>query len=401
MARMDAHKEKEIAREARVMTKNQIMLKALDGTLSWIQAAQVLGISRRHMRRLKQRYVEYGYDGLRDFRAGRPRRSRIPVKTIQKLMKLRKEKYMDFSVKHFHEYATEKHGLRISYNWTRILLQDAGLAEQAPGRGKYRRQRERRPMTGMLVHIDGSTHEWIPGLPYHDLVVALDDADGRILYARFEEESTLSTFRAMNHVLSKYGRFAELYHDCGSHFGRTSNAGQGPDDEQNGQVSRALKTLGIRQIFARSPQARGRSERCFGTIQGRLPQELHLEGITSYSKANKYLDKHFKPDFNRRFTVKPTQPESAFVKLAGIDLEMILSAQHERTVRNDSTVTFRRVTLQLPPDKYRHHYVRCKVRVHELIDGQLGISFQGRMLARYTSDGELLNTLKKSKKNAA
>jgi hypothetical protein len=309
---------------------------------------------------------------------------------------------MDFSIKHFHEFVTEKHGLELSYTWTRLVLQEAGLAEKAPGRGKYRRQRDRRPMVGMMLHIDGSTHEWIPGLSKWDLIIAMDDADGRIVYGRFErEEGTLSTLRALEHILSKYGRFSELYHDRGSHFGKTSHAGQGPDAEQNGQVSRALKALGIRQIFGRTPQARGRSERCFGTIQGRLPQELKLEGIKTYDQANEYLQKKFIPSFNRRFTVKPAQPESAYVPLTGIDLGLLLSAQHVRTVRNDNTVTFDGTTLQLPPDKYRQHYVRCKVVVHQLTDDSLGISFQERLLARYTQDGELIIPKKRKRKKAA
>lgn len=398
---MKAYNEKEVAREAKAMTRNQVILKAIDGTLSWIQAAQVLRISPRHLRRLKWRYEKYGFDGLRDYRAGRPRTKRIPLQTVKKLLELRKKHYMDFSVQHFHEFVTERHGLEISYNWTRILLQEAGLAEKFEGRGKYRRQRERRPMRGMLVHLDGSTHEWIQGLPQHDLILALDDADGKGLYGRFEPEGTMSTFRALKHILKKHGRFAELYHDCGSHFGRTSHAGQGPDEEQNGQITRALKLLGIGQIFARSPQARGRSERAFGTFQGRLPQELRLAGITDYTRANEYLQKQFLPDFNRRFTVKPAQLESAFVPMLGLDFDLILSAQHERTVRNDNTVTFNRVTLQLPPGKKRIHFVRCKVIVHEFTDNTLGVSFQGSLLARYTQDGELLQSKRKAKENVA
>jgi transposase len=397
---MKAQDLKVIAREAKAMTRQEVILKAIAGKLSWIQAAEILGVTARHLRRLRQSFEEFGYNGLQDFRAGSPRRKRIPLKTIEKLMKLREEKYMDFSLKHFHEYATEKHGLEISYNWARLVLQEVGLAEKAPGRGKYRRKRERRPMVGMMEHIDGSTHEWIPGLPMHDLVVAMDDADGGILYARFESEGTLSTFRAIKHIIKKYGRFSELYHDCGAHFGRTSHAGQGPDDEQNGQVSRALKTLGIKQIFARSPQARGRSERCFGTIQGRLPNELQLEGITNYAEANQYLEKRFVPDFNRRFTVKPAQPESAYIKLAGIDLDLILSVQQERTVRNDNTISFEGTTLQLPPSRHRQHYVRCRVLVHQFVDESLGVSFQNQLLARFTSEGELVEKNKRKRRIA-
>ena len=384
------------------MTRNEIIIKAIEGRITWIQAASILGITDRHMRRLKKRYMEFGYEGLRDYRGGRPRWKRIAVKTIQQLCKLRREQYMDFSVKHFHEFATERHGLEISYNWARIVLQEAGLAEKATGRGKYRRQRERRPMVGMMLHLDGSTHQWIEGLPAKDLIIMLDDADGRILHGKFvTEEGTMSTFEALAEVLKKRGRFGELYHDCGSHFGRTAKAGEGPAEEQNGQVTRALKVLGIRQIFARSPQARGRSERCFETIQGRLPQELRLEGITDYNRANKYLQKIFIPSFNRRFAVKPAQPESAFVPLAGIDLALLLSEQSERTVHNDNTVSYRGLTLQIPSDKYRLHYVRCKVTVHELVEKTIGVSFQGRLLAKYTRDGEQITNQAISRRKAA
>jgi hypothetical protein len=240
----------------------------------------------------------------------------------------------------------------------------------------------------MLVHLGGSTHTWIPGQPQHDLIVALDDADGRILYGRFwAQENTASTCHALDHVLRRYGRFAELYTDRGNHFCRTPTAGGPPDDVYDTQVARALKALGIRHIRARSPDARGRSERTFGTLQGRLPQELRVAGITA---ANPYLATTFLPDFHRRFTIKPAQPESAFVPLVGVDLRLLLSRHHERTVRNDSTVSVERLALQLPPTRHRPHSVRCPVLVHEFPDDTLGISYQGRLLARYSRQGPLL-----------
>lgn len=375
------------------MTRKEVILKAIEGRITWVQAAEVLGMSARHMRRLKARYEKYGFGGLRDGRSGRPRRKRIPTKTIQTLCRLRRETYMDFSVKHFHEVVTEKHGLRLSYTWTRLVLQEAGLAEKAPSRGTYRRRCERRPMRGMLVHLDASTHPWIAGLAPHDLMVALDDADGRILAAHFvPQEGTASTFQALHTVLTKHGRFAALYTDRGSHFCRTAEAGAAPADVQDGQVARALNALGIRHILARSPQARGRSERAFGTLQGRLPQELRVAGIRSYTEAQRYLDRTFVPAFNRRFTVTPTEPESAFVPLAGVDLDLLLSVQHERIVRNDHTVAFRRLLLQLPQGRDRLHYVRCPVLVHELAAGVLAVTYQGRLLARFDPDGVLLTS---------
>jgi hypothetical protein len=226
------------------------------------------------------------------------RRKRIGMRTLRRLCQLRRERYPDFSIQHFWEQATEKHGLRLSYTWTRLVLQAAGLAEKAPARGKYRRKRERRPLVGMLVHLDGSTHAWLREQPMQDLILALDDADGRILYGRFwPQEGTRSTFAALHQVLTRYGRFAELYTDRGSHFCRTATAGAPPDDVHATQVARALRALGIRHIRAQSPEARGRSERAFGTIQGRLPQELRAAGITDYAAANPYLETVFIPDF--------------------------------------------------------------------------------------------------------
>lgn len=399
---MEKHIEKAVARKAKAMTRREVVLKAIEGRITWLQAADICCITARHMRRLKRQYEKHGFDGIVDHRGGRPRRKRIQVKTIQELCRLKREVYADFSTKHFHEFATEKHGLKISYKWTLHVLQATGLVEKAPARGKHRRRRERRPMRGMLLHIDGSTHEWIAGLELWDLIWVLDDADGKALYGRFvPQEGTMSTLMALRHVLTRQGRFCEFYHDCGSHFGRTSKVGQGPDQEQNGQVSRALKALGIRQIFARSPQARGRSERAFETIQGRLPQELALNGITNYDDANRYLDKVFLSDFNRRFTVKPAQPESAFVELTGIDLDLLLSIQQERTVRPDNTVTLRSLILQIPQTRDRAHYVRCPVLVHEFTDCTLGVSYQGKLLARYSKDGELLSIKFRKPKRAA
>lgn len=384
--------ERTASQEVKAMTKKEVIVKAIARRITWLQAAEILGMSPRHMLRLRRKYEEFGYGGLRDGRAGTPRRKRIPVETIERLCQLRRERYADFSIKHFHEKATEKHGIRLSYTWTKHVLQAAGLAEKSPGRGTYRRKRERRPIIGMLVHLDASTHRWLPNLPMQDLVVALDDADGRILYAKFVvQEGTLSTMEALQHIVTRYGRFCELYTDRGSHFCRTSHADEGPDIEQQGQVTRALKALGIRQILARSPEARGRSERCFGTIQGRLPQELRVAGIRTYAEANRYLEETFVPDFNRRFTVAPAQRESAFCPLVGVDLRLLFSAQHERVVRKDNTVVVGGVVLQLEPRAHRAHFVRCLVLVHEFYDQTLGVSYQGRLIGHFQEDGTPLS----------
>jgi hypothetical protein len=400
--RMEKRLERLVAREAKAMTRDEVVGKAFAGKLTWLQAADILGVTGRQMRRIKRAVESRGVAALRDGRAGNQRRRRISAAAVEQVIQLKRDVYPDFSIQHFYEFATEKHRLELSYTTCRTVLIANGLVEKAPGRGQYRRKRERRPMRGMLMHLDASTHEWLEGQPMQDLIVMLDDADGRILYARFvPQEGTVSTLEAFEHVLTRYGRFCELYTDRGSHFCVTTKAAEGPDAVQTTQVARVLKALGIRHILARSPQARGRSERAFGTIQGRLPQELRLAGVTTYAEANKYLTQRFIPAFNRKFTVTPVESESAFTPLVGLDLKLLLAVQHERTVRPDNTVAFGELALQLPRGADRVHYARCPVLVHELLDQTLAVTYQGQVVGRFNRNGELLPASPKKRVAAA
>jgi transposase len=242
---------RQVAREVKAMTRREIIIKAIDGQISWVAAADIIGITPRHMRRMRRAIERGGMSAVMDQRGGRPRRKRIAVETIGQMCRLKREVYPDFSIRHFYEHLTERHAIAVSYTFTRMVLQEAGIVEKEPGRGRYRRRRERRPMVGMLIHLDGSPHQWIAGLPYQDLIVAMDDADGRILYAEFfAQEGTLSSFKALGAIIGNYGRFCELYTDRGSHFCRTAKAGEAPAEEQNGQVAQALRALGIRHIPA-------------------------------------------------------------------------------------------------------------------------------------------------------
>ncbi len=383
------------------MTRQEVIMKAIEGRISWIQAADILRLTARHVRRLRERFEHLGSRGLLDGRAGCERQKKIPEEVLREICRLKREVYPDFSVRHFHEQLVGKHRIDLSYTWTKNVLQAAGVVPKEGGRGRYRRRRERRAMAGMLLHLDASTHAWLSELPPQDLVVMLDDADGRILFARFfEQEGTRSTLEALKHVLLRFGRFCELYTDRGSHFCTTTKSEAGPDAVQQGQVTRVLRALGIRHILARSPEARGRSERAFGTIQGRLPQELRVAGVRSYAAANDYLGTTFVPDFNRRFTVRPREGERAFTSLAGFDLELVLTLHHERVVRNDHTVTFGPLVLQLPPSKDRISFARCPVVVHEFLDDTLGVSFQGKVLARYDRAGQLQPSTRRADKAA-
>jgi transposase len=389
----------ELARQVKAMTRQQVVTKAVQRKLSWRQAAVILGLTERQVRRIRRRMEQLGLAGLID-RRHLPRKKRISAKTVSELCRLRRELYRDFSVRHFYEFATEKHGLQVSYTKAKSVLQNAGLAIKLKGRGKYRRRRERRPMRGMMLHLDGSTHGWIEGLPNHDLMVMLDDATSEIVYARFfEQEGTLATLDAIKSVLVKHGRFCELYTDRGSHFCNTTFASKGPDPVQAGTVSRILYALRIKHTWAFSPQARGRSERAFGTVQGRLPQELRLNKIQTYAAANRYLERTFIPDFNARFSIEPAQPESAFSRIDGVDLDLLVSVHHPRVVRNDNTVFFDKRILQLPPGSDRRHHSRCDVTVHEFVDGDLGVSYQDRLLLRVPRHGLRTRHLKAHSKS--
>jgi transposase len=377
----------ELARQVKAMTRQEVVTKAMGKKLSWRQAAMILGLTERQVRRIRRRMEKLGLKGLVD-RRHLPRRKRISSAIVDELCRLRRELYRDFSVTHFYEFATEKHGLHLSYTKAKAVLQEAGLALKFKGRGKYRRRRERRPMRGMMLHLDGSTHGWIEGLPNHDLMVMLDDATSEIVYARFfEQEGTLATLDALKSVLAQQGRFCELYTDRGSHFCNTTFASKGPDSIQAGTVSRVLYALRIKHTWAFSPQARGRSERAFGTIQGRLPQELRLNKIRTYAAANRYLERTFIPDFNSRFSVTPAQPETAFARVDGVDLDLLVSIHHPRMVRNDNTVFFDNLILQLPPGSDRRHHARCDVTVHEFVNGDLGVSYKDRLLVRSAREG--------------
>lgn len=382
--------DQEIKQEFRVLSRESVLTKVLSGTLTTSQGAQLLDLSPRQLRRLKKRFRDRGRDGLVDRRAGAPRKKRIDHEKAEFLCQLKRGKYKDFSVSHFYDIATDKHGLKASYSWLLRMLQNRGVVEKAKRKGTYRRRRPRQPMRGMRLHTDGSTHHWFGrDRPMCDLVIMLDDADGKLLAARFvKQEGTLSTLQLLEDVLTKHGRFGELYHDRGSAYVTTKDKAVGPDRELRGQVSRVLKALGIKQIWAYSPQARGRCERAFGTIQGRLVAELADEGIRDLEMANAYLQDVFVPAFNKRFTVEPQEKESAFTPLAlrRDALRLLLSIHVERTVRKDYTLSYEGNTLQLPAPKDGRVLAKQKVTLHRFPDEGLAVSHHGKVLAYFQSD---------------
>lgn len=359
------------------MRFEELLERREKGSLSHAEAAGALGVSERTLRRWRQRYEEDGADGLVDRRVGQPSPKRAPEDELERMRTLYQQDYQGFTIKHFHEKLAKRHGYKLGYTTTRLYLQKTGMVQPAPRRGAHRRKRPRRPMRGMLLHQDGSKHAWLADQPALDLVITMDDATGTI-YSAFlvPEEGTRSSFRGLVEVIEQHGLFMELYTDRGSHYFHTPKAGGKVSKTQLTQVGRALKQLGIGHIAAYSPEARGRCERAFRTLQDRLPKELALAGITTVEAANRFLREVYLREHNARFAVSAEEPASAFVAVPEALWRDVLCIQEERRVGNDNCVRWHGQSLQIPPTPLRPHLVRATVRLHAYPDGTLAI-FKG------------------------
>jgi transposase len=359
--------------------------------LSQLQAAEILGMSERTFRRWRDRHEAEGLAGLFDRRLGKASSRRVPVDEIAWVLEQYRTVYEGWTVKHFHDHLRKHHGFGWSYTWTKTQLHRAGAVMPAPRRGAHRRKRPRRPLIGMLLHQDGSSHHWLEGHGFLDLIVTLDDASSEI-YSAFlvEEEGTMSSFSGLLEVIGDHGLPCSFYTDRAGHYFHTAEAGGKVDKTKLTQVGRALAQLGIEHIPAYSPEARGRSERAFATLQDRLVKELKLAGITTIEDANRFIAEVYLPDHNARFAKPPEQPESAFVPATLDQVRDILCRQEERTVGNDNPVRYRGLCLQIPPSPIRPHFVKAKVRVHHYPDGALAVFHGPGRLASYTADGTLI-----------
>jgi transposase len=381
-----------VLQEIRMQRFEEIHDRYSKGRLSAAEAAEWLGVSERTFRRQRARYDEEGLSGLLDRRLGKVSPHRIGADEVDRVLDLYRTRYTGWTVKHFHERLVEKHGLTRSYGWTKSVLHAAGLVRPAVKRSAHRKKRPRRPVPWLMLHQDGSQHLWLATLEHPiDLIVTLDDATSQIYSAFFvEEEGTDSSFRALLDVFQAHGLPCSLYTDRGSHYFHTPEAGGKVDKTTLTQVGRALAQLGIEHIPAYSPEARGRSERMFGTLQGRLVHELADAGITTIAAANRFLAEDYLSRHNARFAVEASEPGSAFVTVSGVDLAEILCHQEERVVGRDNTVRFEGLVLQIPPSSWRPHFVKATVRVHRYPDGRLAIFHGPRCIARYDATGALL-----------
>jgi transposase len=386
----------------RAMKLQDVMLRAMARRITWYQAAEILGISCRQMQRWKTRFEHEGYEGLFDRRRGIPSPKRVPLTTVETVLRLYQEEYFDFNVRHFHEKLRTEHDIQLSYTWVKQALQGAGLVKARRKRGKHRKRRPRRPMQGMLLHIDASQHRWFCDDRWYDLLVIMDDATSEIYYAQLvEEESTRTVLTALRQVVEQKGLFCALYSDRATHFFVTPKTGEPVDHQRLTQVGRALHELKIQLIPAYSPQARGRSERGFGTWQGRLPQELRLRQITTPEGANCFLREQYIQEFNQRFSVKATERGTAFVPLRRKDLDLVFSLHHERVVARDNTVSFANRIWQLERTKLRGTLAGCRVILHEHLDGTFSITFGPHVVGRYGAEAVEMTPPRKATKTVA
>jgi transposase len=379
-----------------MMKLQDVLLKAMAKKITWWAAAEIIGVSDRTMRRWRERLEEDGYAGLADRRKGKVSFRRVPLKTVEEVLGLYQEKYYDLNVRHFHEKLREEHGIELSYTWVYQALLGAGLVQKQRRRARHRRRRERRPMVGMLLHIDGSKHQWFSDERWYDLLVILDDANSEIYYAQLvEEESTRTVMAGLREVIETKGIFCALYSDRGSHFFVTPKAGEKVDKQRLTQVGRALRELGMQMIPAYSPQARGRSERNFATWQGRLPQELRLAGIQTVEQANRFLREKYIAAFNRQFTVVPAQRGTAFRRCNRTDLDWIFTIQSERVVAKDNTVAIGDRSWQLDKSRFRSTLAGCTVTIHEHLDGKVSIRYGPHTVGQFDAVGQPLRRIAK------
>jgi transposase len=379
------------------MRFTDVLGRAERSELSQMEAAELLGISERTFRRWRDRHREDGPAGLADRRLT-PSPRRAPVAEIERMLGLYRELYRGFTVKHFHEQLGKRHNYTLGYTVTKLHLHRSGEVRAARKRSAHRKKRPRRPMVGMMLHQDASTHAWLPGgAARHDLVVTMEDATSAI-YSMFlvDEEGTASSLRGVREVVAKHGLFCSLYTDRGSHYFFTPEAGGAVSRTVQTQFGRAMKQLGVEHIAAYSPQARGRSERVFSTLQDRLPKELKLAGISTLEAANRWISEIYIAEHNKLFAIDAEQEGSAFVTDTVGAWREILCVQEERTVGNDNTVKWQRLSLQLPPSRLRPHFVKASVRVHEYPDSKLAVYWGPHRLADYDAAGTIANQEKKA-----
>jgi transposase len=368
------------------MRMQDVILRAISGEIHWFQAAEILQMTPRNLRRWRERYERWGYNGLVDKRRC-PSKHRVPLAELERVLQLYRARYVGFNGRHFHEIVRREHGITLSYSYVKQALQQAGLLAKRRVRGRHRRRREPRACFGELLHLDGSRHPWFALAPDQraTLVTVVDDATSAVLYAQLWEQETIrAVMSALAHVVRTDGIPMALYTDRAGWAFYTPKATGPVDKTRVTQVGRALRQLGIEHIPAYSPQARGRSERMNRTLQGRLVNELRVAGIRTLAKANTYLRTVYVPQHNATFRRPPRDPATAFMPLGGRDLDTILCQEDERVVAPDNTVTVAGQLLQIEQQRGRRTCAGLHIRVRQHLDGRITLTRPPDITLAYT-----------------
>ena len=374
----------------------QVLTRVLAGQWTTKEAAALLGMSARQVRRLKSAYQEEGIRALVHSNRGRRPGHALSDEIRGQVAELARTLYAGCNDHHFCELLAEREGIKISRSSVRRILRGAGIASPRPRKApKHRSRRERMPQEGMLLQIDGSRHDWLQGRgPYLTLVGAIDDATGKVPGAVFrQQEDAHGYFLLVERIALNHGCPLALYHDRHGIFEHSTKGRMTVAERLNGkrdatQFGRLLEELGIKSIPARSPQAKGRVERLWGTFQGRLVFELRLAGARTIEEANQFLDT-FLPRYNQHFTVPPTAPGVAYRPLPFTRLpEEVFCFKYERTVGTDNVVALGEHRVQLLAGHDRISYAKARVEVHERLDGSVAVYYRGERLASQPAPSE-------------
>lgn len=374
----------------RAMQVKEVMLRAMNKEYSWLRAAEILGITPRGLRRIRQRMERFGYEGLVDMRRGRPSPRRTPVEEIERILELYREKYRGFNVRHFHQTVRREHGVELSYSCVKQILQGAGLVKKRRARGRHRRKRPRKASFGEMLHLDGSLHAWLSLVPgeKQTLIQVIDDATSRLLYAQlWPGETCRAVMTALREVIQAHGIPQSLYTDRAGWAFETPKAGGKVDKAHLTQVGAALARLGIEHIPSYSPQGRGRSERMNRTLQDRLVNELRVAGITTLEEANVYLLERYLPTHNEEFAREPAESTSLFVACGDLDLDEVLYEEVVRKVAKDNTISIEGTRLQIAKQAGRRTCTGLAVQVRRHLDGSYTIRRGAVLFGVYEADG--------------
>ena len=379
----------------RAMQIKEVMLRAMNKEYSWLKAAEILGITPRGLRRLRQRMEQFGYQGLVDMRHGRPSPRRTPVAEVERIFELYRERYSGFNGRHFFQIVRRDHGVKLSYSCVKQMLQGAGLLKKGRARGRHRRRRERKACFGEMLHLDGSPHRWLKlaGEDKQVLIQVVDDATNRLLYAQlWDGETVQAVMSALQQVIARHGIPMSLYTDRAGWAFETAKAGEKVNKAHLTQVGQALARLGIEHIPSYSPQARGRSERMNRTLQDRLVNELSAAGASTTERANRYLRERYITTHNEFLAREPRDTQSAFMELGEVDLNEIFCVEAVRMVGKDNVVSMEGMPLQIARQPGRPTCAGLHVTVRHHLDGCYSVRRGTQLFGRYDAAGKLVET---------